>query len=1457
MNSKSGQFNIIGRFFVAVLIILLNSASLFGQYGTNYRFMYLQIEDGLPQNTINAIAKDSYGFMWFGTSNGICRYDGFSFESFKYDKEYPNSLPDNMINAIEPGPDNKLWIGSSAGISYLDPVSDKIIKFSTQENGCQQIRRVTSIVARGNDLWVGTSDNGIFSFKKNTNGKYELVSHYCEQERNLGENNVNALFMDQKNQIYAGTTGGLYLFNDKRSDFELFSASNTISPITNIYDIFESSKGDLYAASFNGLALIRKGENLATWYLPDISNSSSLSHGTINKVCEDIKGRILVGSLGGLQLFNPSTGTFYSFPEEGPDHFKLNNQFINTIFPDSAGNVWVGTEKGGINKFNVYQKQFDFYTNDPNNPNSLNVNTVNSIYKEKEYLWIGTAGGGLNLVDLSKGKFSHFRYSAFNDRTISSDYISSITRGSDGNIWVGSWGGGLTCFKGSQVSPSVQRITVNTPGVENDLVDYFVSALYNDNRGMLVIGTQGGLSALKYNNLKFTTLTTPSNSTLPSLTEVGCILKDTKDYYWVGTRNGLFRFPAGSIKETEGATLEVENLQFFTNDINDSLSLPGRYIISLMESSDGNIWAGTYGNGFCKIDVQRDGTLQCTSFSQKDGISNNVIYSLQEDKWGNIWISTDYGLSKFNPETLLFRNFYKQDGLLNNQFYWSASFKDEKGVLYFGGTEGLNYFDPKDIDEFAHLAYPKITHLKIFNQEVKSGMKIHNKVVLKKPVYTSDTILLSYRDNNLSFDFSAFDFNLPEKTSFAYMMKDLDKEWIVVPAQRRFATYNNLPARTFEFLIKASNCDGVWNDTPTKVTIIITPPFWKTTWFRILFIISVLVITFFSIQYQLQRIINQKKSLEEKVHQRTKQIEEQKIMLEKQASELIESNHKLERRQTQIELQKEELENKNNEISSQRDELILLNSKVEEINQQQMMFFTNISHEFRTPLTLIISPIERLLSKLNSADDSNGVLKIVLRNAQRLLMLINQLLEIRKIETGNQVLKVEKTSLEPFILEIFNSFAELAQKNEINFYNKISVDTEETWFDREKLENVLYNLLSNAFKFTPKQENIHLEASTSDTNNTDFLKLSVKDTGTGISKDHIDKLFNRFYQVPENRASGISGTGIGLSLVKDLVEAMHGSIEVQSEPGHGSLFTVVIPISKNSFSEDEIDKSAQVFESDIKNKVSLLSVHMNLAEKATSECDHSENETILVVEDNPDMRSFICSNLSEYYRVLEAENGKIGYTMVKDEEPSLVISDIMMPEINGLDLCRKIKNNLYTSHIPVILLTAKGEVEDYVEGLEQGADDYISKPFNIEILIAKANAIIENRKKLRNRYNSTEDINPADLGISKLDTQFLNKVNEIVEKNYSKPDFDVVHFASEMFVSKSQLYKKIKALTGLSTNDFVNVYRLKKSVELLKPGDLQVSEVAYSVGFNDPKYFSRIFRKFFKTAPSEYYKKNQ
>lgn len=1439
----------MNKYFIILNILL--TMSLFRGYAnfqltTNYRFQYLKVEDGLPQNTINAIARDQAGFMWFGTNNGICRYDGYTFNLFKSDENQSNSLPDNMISCVEPGWNNRLWIGSLNGLSFYDPLSGRI----HQWNACNEnenISRINVLLAHNKELWVGTSNSGLYLLSPNDKGEYCIKNHFSQENGSLPTNHVSTLYINEAQKLYVGTLNEALVFLPGEERFSTMDDKRLLPQNTLINDIFQSSKGDLYFSTFNGLCVFFTNNDVAEWYFSIPDSPNTLQHNTINIVREDATGQILVGTLGGLHLFDTYAGHFYAFPVEGPDHFKLNNIFINTLLCDENGNVWIGTEKGGINKYSVYQNQFEFYANDPNNPNSLNENTINSILKEKDVLWIGTAGGGLNQLNYKTGRFRHFTHSSFNASSLSSDYITSLIRGDDGSLWAGSWGGGLNRIRTTGNDVSIQRITNTTPGIQNELVNYFVSSLINDPRGFLMVGTEGGLSTFDYATNKFTTLV--AEHTPVPLTEIGCMLLDSKDFYWIGTRNGLFRFPAGSIRASREPNFILSNLQFYQSD-SSSTSLPGNYVASLMEDRNGAIWIGTYGNGIARCYIENN-ELICNTYTQDQGLSNNVVYGIQEDQNGNIWMSTDNGLSMYDQEKKQFKNFIKQDGLLNNQFYWSASHKSYDGELYFGGTEGLNYFKPENIYNYRYIPTPRITRMTIYNREVKPGEKFHDKVVIHQPIYLTDTIHLTYRDNNLSFDFSGFDYYLPEKASFSYMLTDIDKDWITVPAQRRFASYSNLRGGTYTFLLKASNGDGVWNEKVTRVTIIITPPFWQTQWFKIILVVFVLTVTFSLIQLQMRRIISQKKVLEEKVRTRTQKIEDQKLMLENQAEELRNYNTALEKRQTLIEQQKLELENKNDEILKQRDELILLNNKVKDINLHQMQFFMNISHEFRTPLTLIISPLERLIGRFNAEnDETSSLLKIINRNAQRLLMLINQLLEIRKIETGNQELLVELTETKPFLMEIFHAFDELATKNEIEYTYHFEVNNV-AWIDKEKLENVIYNLLSNAFKFTPKQQKIHFSARSFKTENSDYLALTVSDTGIGIPQNQQGRLFDRFFQVGESKKHPHSGTGIGLSLVKSLADIMYGKIQLESEPGKGSSFTITIPASKQYFAEHEIDKSGQVFESNIKNKVAMLVDQFS--ELPLPEIKQHENglEKILVVEDNPEMRAFIGATLSQYYQVLEAPDGLEGYQMAKDEDLSLIISDVMMPGMDGLELCRKIKNNLYTSHIPIILLTAKGNVEDYVEGLEQGADDYIAKPFNTDILLAKVHALIENRKVLRNKFSALEEVSLSEITSSNLDQQFFSRVNEIVEKYYTDPAFDVDHFASEMFVSRSQLYKKMKAITNLSANDFINVYRLKKSKDLLKNSNLQISEIAYATGFNDPKYFSRIFKKYYKCSPSE------
>lgn len=675
-----------------LLILIGNAFSIEKQ--VNFRFQYLGIENGLPQNTINAIEKDCYGYIWFGTNNGISRYDGYSFESFKSDKNSMNSLPDNMIHSIEQSKDNLLWIGSSKGLSYFNPYNNEIINFAAIDSMAKNISKVTTIVSWNERIWVGTANNGLFLIEKTNGGKYQISKHFFSQDQGISDDNINIIYVSKSGKLFVGTQNGFYVYDPENNNF--FSNYGYIKlPVsTYVTDIFESSSGDFYFSTNNGLIIYWKGNPTPDYFVTDPQNRYSIAHNIVTKVREAANGEVLVATLGGLQRFDTYSSKFFSYPEEGPENYKLNNQFINTLFCDKIGNVW-----------------------------------------------IGTAGGGINRLDLKSNTFHHYTYSNKNVNSLSSNYITSIIRGEDGNIWVGSWGMGLNKIKTNNNKISIERINETNSNYKNQLVNSFVSAMVSDPRGFLLVATEGGLSTLDLNTKKFTTLLTPDNMS-NKLTEIGCVILDSKNYYWLGTRNGLFRFPANSIRQTKDEAYTIRNLQYFCNVRKDKTSLPGNYIISLTEDSKGNIWIGTYGNGVACSHFNDSGKLVCRNFSQDDGLSNNVIYGILEDNSENIWLSTDYGLSMYNVKTNKFRIFYKQDGLLNNQFYWSASYKCDNGILYFGGTEGLDYFNPEKIFEFNHRVIPKLSKLKIYGNEINPGSKLHNKVVLNKPICATDTIWL-------------------------------------------------------------------------------------------------------------------------------------------------------------------------------------------------------------------------------------------------------------------------------------------------------------------------------------------------------------------------------------------------------------------------------------------------------------------------------------------------------------------------------------------------------------------------------------------------------------------------------------------------------------------------------------------------------------------------------------------
>jgi signal transduction histidine kinase/ligand-binding sensor domain-containing protein/AraC-like DNA-binding protein len=1384
------------------------------------RFSYITTNDGLPQNTVDCILKDSRGFMWFGTGNGVCRYDGYTFKTYQQNHDLV-SLPSNFIQTLCEDNYGNIWIGTAKGLAHFIYDKSSFASNNLLNENVANFSITHVITDNASNLWVATEKNGLWKISYHENGETAATKMFDEL---LSNRNISNLCLLNDQHLLIGTDYGpvaVHLNNEKTAtvwkQLEEDLAGQSIS------DLFQDSKGNIWiGTNGNGVFLYDTKRLQTTYFGAENDIDSDLNHLTVYDIIEDINGVVIVGTLGGLNYFDYSSMFFSSISDKTESKRYLNTPFVNSLYADELGNIWIGTEKGGVNYYNSFQKPFYSIQHNPSNNNTISHNTINSIYIEEDNLWIGTAGGGLNKLSANGKKNIRFELDPTIRGSINNNFISSLLRDQNKNMWVGTWGGGINLLLSENKNQFATFL--NDPLDSTSLCNSFVSSLKQLDKNRILVGTRDGLDI--FNPSENTFRHVHKKMQLENNLEVGCLLADQKERIWVGTRDGLYRLSRADLLELTTETKSIEFLKF-SNKINNPNSLAGNYVISLRETKAGTIWLGTYGNGICKY-VEGSETGHFINYSEEDGLCNNFAYAIEEDLQGNLWISTDRGLSKFNPKTEEFQNFYTSDGLLSDQFYWSASFADESGDLYFGGIEGVNYFSPEQIESYPNTPTPVFTELSVFNSPVKVGDKYHSKVILEKPIEETEHIDLSYKDAVFSIEFSALDYFHPDKIKYQYKMEGVDQDWVEVPSTRRFANYTNLSGGNYRFRIKAANSDGVWSETQRELLITVIPAFWETAWFQFLVILLLLLTVMAYIRYRTRFLKEQKQKLEKQVRERTYKIEEQK-----------------------------------EELAKQRDEVIELNEKVKLVNQLRLRFFTNISHEFRTPLTLIIDPLEQLMKTLKDDQNAKNTITIINRNAQRLLHLINQLLYFRRIETGKLDLNVSSGNMVQYLNGIFESFKDLAEHQQIDYRFSATEINEETWFDAEKVENVFYNLLSNAFKNTPVSGSIKMMVEFVNNNNCidlPYVSISIHDSGSGISKEHLSSIFKRFYKAEEtSKDSYFTSSGIGLALTYEIVQALHGEIKVESEKGKGSTFTVCIPCSKDRFSENEINQTAVPTDINIEGRVNVLAEHI-IAEKSgykqeEEPHDDKSKPTILIVEDNFDLRSFLLQTLRSDYRVLGAENGKIGLAMAKKYSPELIISDVMMPVMDGIELCSRLKKNIQTSHIPIVLLTAKNMVESWIEGLETGADDYIPKPFNFQILQVKMRNLIESRRVIKRMFSSPDNIPSEQIMPNTLDQEFINKAYEVLEKNYIESQFSVDQFAKEMLVSQSLLYKKIKALTDLNITDFINSFKLKKAIELIKTTNDPLSEIAYKVGFNDPKYFSRIFKKFYGMSPSEFSKK--
>ena len=809
---------------------------------------YITTNEGLPQNTIDYILKDSKGFMWFGTWNGLCRYDGYNFKTYKKSQANLN-LPSNFIQTLCEDSNGNLWVGTDKGLACFKFDRLQFISIPELNNNVGKYNITALAIDRDNNIWAATAKNGLWKIEPPGNGP---VSAARFQNKMLPGQNINHICLLNDNHLLVGMINGLAAINLKNEESSpLWNNLSANLGEQNIKTIFQDFNGNVWIGTIdNGLFYYKANNSELIHFGADINIDTDLSHLSIYDIIEDKNGTIIVGTLAGLDYFNPVSNTF-SHLSEGKESGKfLNNPFVNSLFADELGNIWIGTEKGGVNYFNSFQKPFYAIKHDPANNSTISHNTINSVLVENDIIWIGTAGGGLNKV--IKNKVTTYKLDPDRENSLNSNFVTSIFRDEQKKLWIGTWGGGLNRLLDE--NQNIFEVLDNLPSNPASLCDNYISCIEHLSDNSLLIGTNEGLDIFNPNENIFHHV--HEKMDISNNLAVGCILADKNNRIWVGTENGLYRFNKNDLIYFSQSSSRINFLKFL-NHTGDSLSLAGDYVISLLESRDGTIWIGTYGNGICKF-IDDGGRGKFVNYNEEQGLCNNVAYAIEEDGDGNLWISTDNGLSEFNPKTERFQNFYSSDGLLSDQFYWTASCSDNKGNLYFGGIGGLNYFNPEQFEIYPNTPQPVFTEFSIFSEPVSIGKEYHFEVILNKPISETKKIKLSYKDAVFSIEFSALDYFLPEKIKYAYKMDGVDQDWVEVPSTRRFANYTNLSGGEYLFQVKATNSDGVWSQNSSKLVIIIKPPFWRTLWFKILAILFVVSIISGYIRYRTRFLKEQK-----------------------------------------------------------------------------------------------------------------------------------------------------------------------------------------------------------------------------------------------------------------------------------------------------------------------------------------------------------------------------------------------------------------------------------------------------------------------------------------------------------------------------------------------------------------------------------------------------------------------
>ena len=1329
----------------------------------------------------------------------------------------PHSLPTNEVQKVYQDRDGFIWFATRNGLCQYNGYETTLYKSNLYSPDLLTTNSITCLVDdNNNNLWIGTSE-GLNVMDKRTGEikKYKAPS--------ISNNVVSALCVTRDNTLWVGTDNGLCRYVPEKDTFVVCGdefGDGRLRYVT-IKSLLEDSDGDLWIGTWaQGLFRYSPSTDKVVVY-PKINEQYS-SH----VIYEDSNKDIWVGSWGyGLfKLRNPKdmeNVSYQSFLHENGDDSSLSDNIVYDIAEDiNTHTLWVGT-RSGLSILRLDESSSFINYKSGKSDYRIPSDEVNSIMRDSQKnMWIGAIGGGVLMADTRQPAFALHTLN-FGDEDIPVTSVRTLFADSDQNLWIGVGTYGLARREYVTGELKMYSHIPEFSGVK-DLPSLF-AVVQRKKSGDIWFGMYNGGIYVYRKGEKVKHLTTKNSAFLTSDC-VSALYEDYEGNCWIGTRGGI------GVRLSDGTDYRFETMNF-----NDSLSAGWIYVRDIVQDMDNSVWLATSNFGVIHItgDVRQPSTLKYENYSFHNrklitntvlcmhidrfgrlwagteggglylynrstgqfeektrtySIPGDVIVSIEEDKSGNLWLGTVSGLVKLYVVAVgndfSTRIYTSADGLQDNFIVNSSCSRD--GELFFGGHKGYNSFFPDKMEIPSQETNFLITDIKIFNHSFKNlPVELQQKISPVMPTYTSK-IELPYKYNNFSIEFAALTYKNPELNRYAYRLQNFDRDWQYTDADRRFAYYNNLPSGTYTFQLKATNENGEWSGYVREFTVVVLPPVWATWWAYLLYMVLVLVIGVLIYRTIKKRILLQNA------------------------------------------LRLREMEK----------------AKAEELNHAKLQFFTNITHELLTPLTIISATVDELKTQAPSHNDLYTVMN---SNIQRLIRLLQQILEFRKAETGNLKLRVSPGDLAAFVRTGTESFKPLVKKRKIHFSLLCDPESIVGYFDIDKLDKIMYNLLSNAAKYNKEDGFIQVTLSY-DEEDREFVLLRVKDNGKGISREKQATLFKRFYEGDYRKFNTI-GTGIGLSLTKDLVTLHGGTISVESEVDHGTEFIVRIPIERSYYDEEQIDdevislrQTAIDYEDTPEDVIAEV---QELATKANS---------ILLVEDNEELLNLMTKLLGREYNVFTAENGKEGIIVLENEDVDLIVSDIMMPEMDGIEFCKYVKGHLEISHIPVILLTAKNKEEDRAEAYEIGADAFISKPFNLTVLHARIRNLLKYKARMAHDFKNQIVFEVKDLNYTSLDEDFIQRAINCVNNHLEDPNFDQAQFADEMLTSKSTLYKKLKSLAGLNTSSFIRNVRLKAACRIMeeKGINIRVSELAYAVGFNDPKYFSSCFKKEFGMLPSEY-----